>query len=118
MSVLELELDESLLSLLRQSNQPVDRAAREMITLEFYRRGLISSGKAAGILGMDRFDFVRHAGRLGIPLFEMTEDEWAAEVEQVESIVQQAKSTGGGNGGQSDSFKCEPADRPPADRAP
>jgi predicted HTH domain antitoxin len=86
MSVLQLELDDSIVSLLRSSNRPADQAAREMITLELYRRGLISSGKAAEVLGMDRFEFVRHASRLGIPFFDMTPDEWAAEVERLDAI--------------------------------
>ena len=38
-----------------------------------------SSGKAAELLGVPRLDFIRHASGLGIPLFEMTPDEWEAE---------------------------------------
>lgn len=47
--------------------------------LELYRRGIISSGKAGDLLGMQRFDFVRYAGDLGIPFFRMNKDEWEAE---------------------------------------
>ncbi len=28
---------------------------------------------------MPRFDFIRHASRLGIPYIDMTQDEWEAE---------------------------------------
>jgi predicted HTH domain antitoxin len=54
--------------------------------LELYRRGTISSGKAAQLLDMPRWEFVRHASRLGIAFFDLTEDEWAAERMQAETL--------------------------------
>ncbi|MGH7200145.1 MAG: UPF0175 family protein [Planctomycetaceae bacterium] len=39
----------------------------------------MSSGKAADLLGLERFEFTSFASRLGIPFFEMTDDEWAVE---------------------------------------
>ena len=50
MSTISIALEEDMVALLRQSNQPVERAARELIVLELYRRGTISSGKAAQLL--------------------------------------------------------------------
>ena len=79
MGSVKIEIEEPLAALLRQSNQPVQQAGREMIVLALYRRGSISSGKAAELLGMQRFDFVKYASGLGIPFFDMTEDEWEAE---------------------------------------
>ena len=43
-----------------------------MIVLELYRRSLISSGKAATLLGVPRLDFIQRAGELGIPYFSFT----------------------------------------------
>jgi predicted HTH domain antitoxin len=57
-----------------------------MIVLELYPRGTISSGKAAELLGMQRIDFIQHASRLGIPYIAMTEDEWKAEMANLESL--------------------------------
>lgn len=79
MSVVRLDLEEELVTLLHQLNQPVQRTVREMIVLELYRRGLISSGKAAQLLSMSRLDFIQYASHLGISYFEMTEDEWRIE---------------------------------------
>jgi predicted HTH domain antitoxin len=79
MSTTRIELDDDLATLLHQTNQPVQDAAREMIVLELYRRGTISSGKAAELLGMPRLGFIQHASRLGIPHIDMTSDEWEAE---------------------------------------
>ncbi len=77
MSVVHLNAE--LAALLHASNQPLQQTAQELIVLELYRRGTITSGKAAHLLRMSRFDFVQYASRLGIPFFEMTEDEWNAE---------------------------------------
>jgi predicted HTH domain antitoxin len=86
MQSFELRLPDEVIALLYQSNKPLAEAARELIVLELYRRGLLSSGKAAELLGMGRWDFVRHASGLGIPFFDMTEDEWAAEVALIDQM--------------------------------
>jgi predicted HTH domain antitoxin len=80
-----VEIEDSLAELLQKTNQSLDKAAREMIVLELYRRGSISSGRAAELLGMRRMDFVHHASRLGIPCIDMTKDEWEAEKAALEA---------------------------------
>jgi predicted HTH domain antitoxin len=82
MSTIALSLEDELTALLRQTNQPIELAVRELIVLELYRRGVVSSGKAGQLLGMSRWDFIRHAARLGIPYLDMTEDEWEEERQQ------------------------------------
>jgi predicted HTH domain antitoxin len=86
MSTISLDLEEDVVALLRQSNQPVERAARELIVLELYRRGAISSGKAAQLLGMSRVEFIQYASRLGISYYTMTEDEWKNERTQSQRL--------------------------------
>ncbi len=86
MSTIRLDLEEDLAALLQTANQPVQRTARELIVLELYRRGSISSGKAAQLLDMSRWEFIRHASRLGIAFFDMTEEEWQAERLQAETV--------------------------------
>ena len=85
MSTISVDLDEQLVALLHQLNLPVSEAARELMVLELYRRGSISSGKAAEFLGMSRWEFIPYASRLGIPYFRMTEEEWDAELKTLDS---------------------------------
>jgi predicted HTH domain antitoxin len=89
MGSVKIELDDDLVEVLRRQgeHQPLERAAREMIVLELYRRAAISGGRAAELLGMDRFDFIRYASDLGIPFFDMTEEEWEAELRTIEKLV-------------------------------
>lgn len=79
MNSVTLELGDEVAALLHQSNRPAGETARELIVLELYRRGALSSGKAAESIGMPRFAFVCYAARLGIPYLDMTDDEWTAE---------------------------------------
>lgn len=87
MSGISLDLDEDLASVLALTDRPAPEAARELIVAELYRRGTISSGRAAELLGMERFAFVRHASALGIPFFDMTEEEWETEVRTIEDLT-------------------------------
>jgi predicted HTH domain antitoxin len=86
MGNVRVELPEGVARLLHDSDLPVERAALELIVLELYRRRAVSSGKAARLLGMDRFDFIRHASDLGIPFLDMTKEEWEAEVERIKTL--------------------------------
>lgn len=91
MSTIQLELEDELAALLRERNQSLERTAREFIVLELYRQGRISSGKAAQLLGMPRSQFIPFAGRLGLPLFDMTSDEWEAEARLARALWPTAK---------------------------
>jgi len=86
MSTVKLDLEDDLLVLLQKTNQPLEKAAHEMIVLELYRRGELSSGKAAEHLGMSRLAFIQHASDLGIACFDMTKDEWEAEKAAAKSL--------------------------------
>ena len=86
MSTVKLVLEDDLEALLQQTNQPVETAAREMIVLELYRRGVLSSGKAGEHLGMSRLAFIHHASDLGIAFYDMSKDEWEAEKAAAKSL--------------------------------
>ncbi|MPZ24718.1 MAG: UPF0175 family protein [Dehalococcoidia bacterium] len=88
MSSVAVELDRDLINLLRDSDQPVAQTATELIVLELYRQGRLSSGKSAELLGMPRFDFIRHASDLGIPFFRMSQEEWEAESAAAERLAE------------------------------
>jgi uncharacterized protein UPF0175 len=86
MSRMQISLDESVTELLGESPEQVERAALEMIVLELYRRHDISAGRAAEILNLDEFAFVRWSGSLGIPYLDMTEEEWERELRALEKL--------------------------------
>ncbi len=93
MATVHLDLDEELVALLGNQEEPPAVVARELIVMELYRRGTVSSGWAAERLGMERYDFIRHASGLGIPFFNMTEEEWQTELRTVDELVQEIRSS-------------------------
>jgi predicted HTH domain antitoxin len=78
-----VQIDDELADLIHEEDEPVDRVAKEMIVLELYRRHTISSGRAAQLLDMERADFIVHSSRLGIPFFDMSDEDWEAEVARI-----------------------------------
>lgn len=78
-----------LISVLRPlTDQPLEGYAEELMVLELYRRRQISSGKAAELLGMDRVAFIQYASRLGVAFFDMSEQELAAELENIDKWIE------------------------------
>ena len=86
MNTITLDLEDELTALLQGLNKPAPQAIREMVVLELFRRGTISSGKAAQLLQMTRWEFIRYASRLGIAFFDMTTDEWQSERDQIKNL--------------------------------
>ena len=81
MGPVHVELDQDLVAVLEELHRPVKEAARELIVLELYRQGEISSGKAAQLLGLEREDFIRRASAQGIPYFQIHGDDLRRELD-------------------------------------
>jgi predicted HTH domain antitoxin len=79
-SNVSIELDDDLAGILGEAGQPIDRAALEPIVLELYRRGKVSSGRGAELLGMSRLAFIQQASDLGIPYLVLDGPELDREV--------------------------------------
>ena len=80
MATVHLDLNEDLLLLLRQQDPSIEVAARELMVMELYRRSAVSRGKAAELLGIPLVEFLQRANDLGIPYFDYTTEEFAAEL--------------------------------------
>jgi predicted HTH domain antitoxin len=81
MGSVQVELDQDLIDILEELHRPVKQAARELIVLELYRQGEISSGKAAELLGLGREQFIRQASERGIPYFQLDGEELQRELD-------------------------------------
>lgn len=87
MAEVKLDLPPDLLKLL-QGMGDVQQTIKECIVLELYRRGEISSGKAAELLGMSRIDFIQYSGRWGIPFFRYSPEELEEELRQMRELLE------------------------------
>ena len=70
-----IELPASLLPVFSKKYINPRKKVMELTVLELYREGEISGGKAAELLNMERYEFIKHASRLGIPFLDMTKDD-------------------------------------------
>ncbi len=86
MEAVPVELDSDLVALLEELQRPAKAAARELIVLELYRQGEVSSGRAAQLLKMEREEFIRHASEQGIPYFQLEGDELQQELEAIKKL--------------------------------
>jgi predicted HTH domain antitoxin len=86
MAPVQVELDADVVALLEEINRPAKQAARELIVLELYREGVVSSGKAAELMALPRDAFIRRAGALGIPYFQITNEELRRELGESELL--------------------------------
>lgn len=81
-----IAVDDELLAVLPGGYPGASEQIRELAVIELYRRRLISSGKAAELLGRDRAEFIAYAGRLGIPYLDLDEVELARELDAVHKL--------------------------------
>ena len=93
MVTVRLDLDDGIAALLRRPDRSVEDEARDLIVTELYRRGAVSRGKAASLLGLSLDAFLRHAASLGIPYVDYTEEEWAAEKREAREIAAGSSAT-------------------------
>lgn len=76
-----LTIPDDLLAVLPGGHPGAGEQIRELAVLELYRRRIISSGRAAELLEMERPEFIRYASRLGIPYIDLDDVELTRELE-------------------------------------
>jgi len=81
-----LELPRDLVEVLNVSQTETAARLQELIAIELFREGQISSGKAAEILGCSKLAFIQLLARRGIPYFTESSEELKADVEAVMPI--------------------------------
>jgi len=85
-SNVSIEVADDLAGILGEVRQPIGRAALELIVLELYRRGKVSSGRGAELLSMSRLGFIQHASGLGIPYLRLDDHELQRDMELGRSL--------------------------------
>jgi hypothetical protein len=53
--------------------------SRFLLAMKFFELGELSSGQAAEMCGISRVSFLFEAGKLGLPVAELSDDELSAE---------------------------------------
>jgi predicted HTH domain antitoxin len=73
MEATPVKIDRDLVDILEEVHRPAKQAARELIVLELYRQGEVSSGRAARLLGKEREENRRETTRCAPrPVFNLS----------------------------------------------
>jgi len=80
MGVIQIDLPDNVLLATGQSAEEFVREAKFLLSLKLFEVGRLSSGRAAEICGMPRVDFLLLAGRMGVPVADLDEEEMGREL--------------------------------------
>ena len=79
MNTLIIELPADALAMPGASAESLANEAKFMLALKLFEVGRLSSGKAGNLCGMGRVEFLLAAGRAGVPVVALDDDELSAE---------------------------------------
>jgi len=82
MGHLAIEIPDDVVLATGQSPEEFAREAKLLLALKLFEQGRLSSGKAAQLCGLGRVDFVLAAGRLGVPVADLDDEEMKREFER------------------------------------
>ena len=83
MARISLEMPENLVSFAMPSKEEDQLERNAMILYPYIRKGIISHGRAAEILGIFKMDLIILYGKLGLSYIDMTDEELDEELETV-----------------------------------
>jgi hypothetical protein len=80
MAAITIHIPDSLLLTSDGSVRQFEERCRFLLALKYFEMGQLSSGQAAAMCGLNRADFILEAGRAGVPVLNLTEDELEKEL--------------------------------------
>ena len=81
MTTLTIELPEKVATALRRDPAGVEKDVRLAAAIEWYRRGMLSQGRAAELAGLSRADFLDELAARKIDVFQVDLEELKSEIE-------------------------------------
>lgn len=79
MSEITITIPDEAMSALAKSPGEAGDALRMLAAVKLFELKKLSSGAAARLAGISRVEFLKRLGDYGVPVFDMTEDEFRQE---------------------------------------
>jgi len=86
-----LNLPRDLLGVLDVSETGLENRLRELIAIELFREGMISSGKGGELVKISKWDFIQLLTRYNVAYFNQTPEDLVAEVKLIETLVDETE---------------------------
>lgn len=86
MITVDMELPNEMVTYSMPQSKEEQLVRNAMMLYPYIRRGVISHGRAAEILGIFKMDLITLYGKLGLPYIEMTDEEIEAELRTVDYL--------------------------------
>ena len=83
---LTIQFPDLIIELLGLSPEELEESLKKMIVLELVRKGRLSSGKAAELLGMSRWEFMDLMTEYNVPMTDLTSEELDEQLEILRNI--------------------------------
>jgi predicted HTH domain antitoxin len=88
MLTVNLELPRDLLGILNVPEARIGTRITELMALELFREGQISSGKAAELIGKSKLEFIHLLAQHGIPYFTESPEELETDVAMLDKLLE------------------------------
>jgi predicted HTH domain antitoxin len=88
---INIPISEEVLFVLKKDEKTLQEEARKILALQFFKERKLSLGKAAGLAGMDKNEFVILLGKNQIDIYQYTEKKLEKEFEFIDRLVEDLK---------------------------
>jgi predicted HTH domain antitoxin len=87
----QVKLPTDVVALLAPTQDEAASCLKQLALIELFRRGEISSGYGAELLGITRWDFIKLLGEHGVPYVDMTTEELEQDFEVAKRLFSRRK---------------------------
>ncbi len=86
MAKIEIDIPETMIQYMVSDDLESANIRNAMVLYPYIKRGVISHGKAAELLGMHKLELIGLYSDMGIDYLDMTEEEFEEEMETVQNL--------------------------------
>lgn len=91
-AVFEMDIPSQFIPVMGTTKKRLPNRVKELIALELFREGKITTGKAAELVGIHRMEFIHLLAKNDIPFFTQKPEELEDEINLIEGMIKNDRS--------------------------